>query len=276
MTRSELPDNWQDLAAGYVLDNLSDEETVVWKTLLNDHPELADELEELNSSFNVLADTVSMHHPPDRLLSQIRATAQAELKPSISPTSSDPSLNSWVPRNSSTRLKQWTQWGGAIAATIMAVLGVQLYSLRSQLHQSRETIANLERQLQQVQTQAQTVSPVVHTLQQPGTLIYNLEGSSLANAASGRLILSHEQTVIIVVQNLPELTQGKVYRLWAALPTQSKLTYCGQFNNTPQGVVQLTPSSNHCSENPTLMVITIDAATDPITRGGPIVMQGRI
>jgi HAMP domain-containing protein len=273
MTRSELPDNWQDLAAGYILNNLSDEEVVSWEKLLEQYPEISNELEELRSAFDVFADTVPSYHPPDRLSSQIRAMAQTKLE-TMPPQ--PPALQPGALSKSSNRLSVLTRIGGAIAASIIAVLGVQFYFLHSQLQRAKTTIEILERELQQAQAQAQTARPILHTLQQPGTLIYSLEGSNLANAASGQLVISNQRDVIILVQNLPELSEGKVYRLWAALPIKTGLLYCGQFNSNTQGVIQLTPPSNQCGEHPTEVVITLDAATDPTTRGGSVVMQGRI
>ncbi|MBD2464449.1 anti-sigma factor [Oscillatoria sp. FACHB-1407] len=280
MARSELPDNWQDLAAGYVLNNLSDEEVASWEALIEEHPELSNELEELQSTLNLFADTLPMYQPSQQLLGQIRATAQAEWEMVEPSQSSIPVSGSFREQGSkpvmNDRFRVLTSVGGAIAASVIALLGFQLYSLQSQLQQANATIQTLERDLQQAQTQAQSIRPVVNTLQQPGTLIYSLEGSDLANTASGRLVVSDEQEVIILVRNLPELPSGRVYRLWAALPTQTTLTYCGQFNSNTQGIIQLTPSSRQCGDNPTQMIITVDGATDPTTKGGPVVLQGRI
>lgn len=273
MTRSELPDNWQDLAAGYVLNNLSEDEVAFWENLLQQHPELSEEVEAFQSMLHVFADVVPMHNPPDKLLAQIHSAMQTGLT-----ASHTPQVSMLQPKTSGQfgdRGRGGWQIGGAIAASIIALLGFNLYSLRSDLQQASVTIQKLERELQLAQAQIQTVRPVVNTLQQPGGLIYSLEGSKLANAASGRLVLSDSREVIIIVQNLPELPAGKVYRLWAAFPQKTGLTYCGQFNSNTQGVIQLASSSNHCTEDPTQVVVTLDAVTDPTTRGGPIVMQGQ-
>jgi anti-sigma-K factor RskA len=276
MARSELPDNgsnnWQDLTAGYVLGNLSDEEIESWERLVQQYPELCDEIKQFQSTFNVLAETVPMYPPSGQLLNQIRAAAKVALDTKTVPS---PVQSPTLLRRASDRTILLMRWGGAIAASVMAVLAVQTVSLRAQLQQAKTQIANLDRKLQEVQQQAQSVPPVVNTLQQPETLIYSLEGSDLANTAAGRLILSRQQEIIIVVQNLPELPEGEVYRLWADLPKETELTYCGQFNSNTQGLIQLTPS-RQCGEDPTQMIITLDAITDPTTRGGPVVMQGRI
>lgn len=274
MARSELPDNWQDLAAGYVLENLSEEEVAFWHLLVQQHPELISEVEALQSLFNDLGEGVPRHRPPDGLRDRIRIAARSQFATGMFPASAT---------RTRPRLHRWSSLGGAIAAGMIVLLGVQLYSLQSQLQQSRAAIATLERQLQQskrdlqqARDQARAVQPVVSTLQQPDTRIYSLQGSNLANAASGRLVMSDQREVIIVVQNLPELPQDKVYRLWADVPNQLGLTYCGQFNSNAQGIIQFTPSSRQCGANPTQMLITVDAITDPTTRGGPVVMQGRI
>lgn len=273
MIRSEPPENWQDLAAGYVLGNLSDEEALIWKQLLQDYPELSDQLEDFEDSFDVFADVVPMHQPPNSLLNQIRAAAQtqSETPPVISRSSS----HGAAPR-SSARLKQMVGIGGAIAAGIIAVLGLKVYSLSTELQSVNAKVQDLEREIQVANAQSQTVRPILNSLQQPGTLVYSLQGSTLANAASGSLVMSNEKDVIIAVKNLPELPEGQVYRLWADLPSATALTYCGQFNSNTQGLIQLVPSSARCGENPRQMIITIDAVTDPITKGGPIVMQGQI
>ncbi|GAP93752.1 anti-sigma factor [Leptolyngbya sp. NIES-2104] len=137
-------------------------------------------------------------------------------------------------------------------------------------------IETLEHNLQQAKLRDQKLRPVLNSLQQPGTRIYSLQGSDRANAASGSLVMSTEQNrAIILVQNLPELPSGQVYRLWARLPSKASLAYCGQFNVNAQGVVQLQPSSI-CGANPTQMLITLDAIADPTTKGGPVIMQSRV
>ncbi len=275
MVRLELPDNWQELATGHVLDNLSDEEQLVWQQIQH-HPDVAEAVDAMRDTFNVFADVIPMHQPPAGLLGKIQAAAQ---QPSVSVIRSQPRLLTVPPvsaARSSDRLKPLLGLSGAIAATLVAALGWRVYTIGSALQQAKADIQTLERSLQQAQAQDQSFRPIINTLQQPGTLIYSLHGSTLANAASGSLVLSTQKQVIVVVQNLPQLPDGQTYRLWADLSTQSALTYCGQFNSNREGVIQLTPSSDLCGDRPKQMPITIDATTDPTTKGGPVVMQGQV
>jgi len=274
MVRLELPDNWQELATGHVLGNLSNEEQLVWEQIQH-HTDVAEAVEALRDTFNVFADVIPMHQPPARLLGKIQAAAQRP-EPTVNPSLRLLAVPSTAAAHSSDRRNWLVGLSGAIAATLVAALGWRVYALSITLQQAKAEIQTLERSLQQAQAQDQSLRPVVNTLQQPGTLIYSLHGSTLANSASGSLVLSTQKQVIVVVQNLPQLPDGQTYRLWADLSTQSALTYCGQFNSNREGVIQLTPSSDRCGDRPKQMLITIDATTDPTTKGGPVVMQGQV
>lgn len=295
MAPTERPDNWQDLAAGYVLNNLDDEEQKVWEQLIAQHPEWAEDAESLQVSWNALADTVPMETPPARMLDRIHARIEAgtdasshfaPVVPGVSLPSapSSPALDvGRMPAAGGQMWRRCAQVGGAIALGIIAILALQLRRIndqyqvaQAQLDQRQAEIVSLTRELRQAEQQARSVRPVVRSLQQPGTLTYSLAGSNLAATASGQLVLSATNEVLIIVRNLPTLDEGQVYRLWAALPQETGLLYCGQFQSNDQGIIQLTPSSQQCSEQPDQMIITLDAITDPTTQGGPVVLQGAI
>ncbi|MBD2777119.1 anti-sigma factor [Iningainema tapete] len=265
MVNSQLPNNYQDLIAGYILNNLSDEEAAVLENLLNEHPELHQEVDSFHNAFDVFADVVPIE-PPEHLRTNILAAATNSL---ASVEQAPLQVAQTIPQP--TRVKLIIGIGGAIAASLITVLGLRTYQLSFELQQANAKIQNLQRNLQQ----AQNISPVLSTLQQPKTLLYSLEGSG--NSASGSLVMSAEKKqVIILVQNLPQLPQGRVYRLWAKIPTHTSLTYCGQFNSNTQGYIQITVLSDNCGASPTQMLITLDAITDPTTQGGPLIMQSRI
>ena len=327
MVHLELPDNWQDLAVGYVLNNLSEEEAWIWEMLLKEYPELHAETQTLEKAFNGLADIVPLYQPPASLLKKIHSTIETQSHqpqpqvigqeqfpsslegsttalspPSVHqhrsphvrpnpllrhPVQALPHPSSWHGASDGSgqgfwRINRITQIGGVIVASIIAALVVQNHTLQTRfqqtdtaLQQANTEIKSLNRQLRQARTLTQSTRPVVQTLQQPGSLIFSLTGSNLATTASGRLVMSEEQQVVLVVQNLPQLPEGKIYRLWAALDTKD-VVYCGQFNSNVEGIIQLTPPSDHCGENPSQMLITLDAITDPTTQGGPVVMKSGI
>ena len=264
MVSAELPENWQDLIAGYVLGNLSEEEAAIVDQLLSDRPELMQEVQAFQDAFHSLAEVIPTEQPPARLRETILSSVGREFN-------GEPSRSS-VALNRPPRSRWMVGAGGAIAAGILLALGLRIASLNAQLQQANAKIETLQQDLQQ----AQTARPILNTLRQPGTLVYSLQGSDRANAASGSLVMSAEKNqVIILVNNLPELPSGQIYRLWAKVPTETTLAYCGQFNTNEQGFVQLTPSDDICGANPTQMFITIDALSDPTTRGGPVMMQTR-
>ncbi|MCU0548839.1 MAG: anti-sigma factor [Leptolyngbya sp. Prado105] len=262
MVSAELPENWQELIAGYVLGNLSSEEAVLVERLLKEHPELQQEVEAFQDAFSLVSESAPLRHPSADLRDRILGAEDH--------SSAQPTLFMH-------RFKRVAGLGSVIAAsTMLLILGWRVTSLNTQLQQANSRVETLARDLQQAKLQNQTIRPVLNTLQQPGTLVYSLQGSDRANAASGSLMMSSDQNkVIIVVQNLPELPSGKIYRLWAKVPVETTLAYCGQFNSNAQGFVQLTPSASICGKNPTQMFITIDALSDPTTKGGPVIMQSR-
>ncbi|GAB4466697.1 MAG: anti-sigma factor [Elainellaceae cyanobacterium] len=237
------------------------------------------EVAQLQSTFHLLGEAVPQREPPPQLLQKIRAAASDSFValPAVAANSSA-SLNGFRPAKAATtgRWKWAAGLGGAIAAAVIAALGIRVATLQAQLQQSKAKIQTLEQDLRQAKADDQALRPILTTLQQPDTLIYSLSGSNLAEAASGSLVVGEAETVTILVKNLPELPEGQVYRLWADLPTQTSLTYCGQFNSNTDGIIQLTPSSGLCGKTPRQMLITVDAATDPTTRGGPVVMKGEI
>lgn len=271
---SKIPDDWQELIAGNALDDLSQEEILNLENLLQDNPELLSEVEAFDDAFNCLAYTVPQLEPPQKLRENILATAQASI------TNSEQSQPISQPPITATNPQKPFQLilgiGGAIAASIITILGLRTQLLSFQLQQANTEIETLKTELRQANEQNQNIRPVLSTLKQSGTLVYTLQGSERANSASGSLVMSADKQVILLVNNLPQLSAGQVYRLWAKVPTEVSLAYCGQFNTNNQGLIQFTPSSDICGAKPTQMLITIDAISDPTTKGGPLVMQSRI
>jgi hypothetical protein len=271
MVSAELPDNWQELIAGYVLSNLTDDEVLQVERLLNDHPHLLQEVEAFQNAFQGFAQAVPPCQPPEHLRDKILVAAQRHLT-AASTGQTLPKARQRFGFGTGVVLRA----GAIIAASALLILGWRVASLSRQLQQANAKIEALEHNLQQAKLQSQTIQPVLNTLQQPGTLIYSLQGSDRANTASGSLVMSVERnTMIILVQNLPELPAGQIYRLWAKVPKATSLAYCGQFNTNAEGFIQLTPSAQVCGANPSQLLITIDALSDPTTKGGPVMMHSR-
>jgi len=63
-----------------------------------------------------------------------------------------------------------------------------------------------------------------------------LKGMDMASAASGSIVMTPgEPKVVLILQNLPVLPEGKFYQLWAVV--NGEKIPSGQFNASSQGKV---------------------------------------
>jgi anti-sigma-K factor RskA len=269
-----LPENWQELMAGYALGDLSPEEAEAMQRLLAENPGLTLEVASLQEVLALVPYALSQQAPPPQLRERILAAAylqpdtqppaqsiasaaQSEMQPApVLPLPFRPAAERLTPRSSPWISRAYAM-GGAIAAAALLALGVDNYRLRQESQEAKSVIA---------------------ALQQRGTQTYTLEGTDQANAASGSLVVAQGQRVIIVAKNLPVLPAGQVYRLWA-MPSNSKTpAFCGQFNARTEDAVTtqwLAPEAT-CQSTTVQMLITSEKASDPPVPKGTLVMRSRI
>jgi hypothetical protein len=272
MTRSAIPDHWQELMAGYVLGDLSPEEAEELQHLLAEHPELAVEVALLQESLALMPFGLPQQTPSPQLREAILATAQrTTVQPSQLEQTVDSPDDRFLPSNLSSHTahfsspsrrfrsgRPWVSWiGGAIAAAAIVALSLDNYQLRQENRQ---------------------VQTVITALQQRGTFTYALEGTDQAHSASGSLVVADGREVIILAKNLPVLPAGQVYRLWAMPRSGNNPTYCGQFSSSQAGRVSthwLAPAAT-CESTTVQMLITAEKASDPPIPKGSLVMKSRI
>ncbi|NJO40485.1 MAG: hypothetical protein HC769_19060 [Cyanobacteria bacterium CRU_2_1] len=255
MTRSALPENWHDLMAGYALGNLSPEEAEQFQRLLTENPDLTEEVDRLQEVLALMPYSLSEQEPPPHLRDSILNTAQASTQP---PKLFEEHLSELPLRVEPKRRRNlsWRGLGGAVAAAALLALAVQNNVLRQQAAQNEAIISALE---------------------QPGTSVHSLQGTEQAPDAFGSVIVTRNQQVAIVAQNLPELPSDRVYRLWA-MPAESSIpSYCGQFNTTPSGTIsiQWIAANASCNSGAVQLLITSEFATDPFVPKGELVMRSQ-
>jgi anti-sigma factor RsiW len=241
MTPSALPDDWQDLIAGYASGDLSPEEAERFQHLLVMHPELATEVEDLQALVALMRYTPPEQTVPpdlrDRLLTQAQTLPQYSRSQATSPLAR---LNRvWV--------------GGAIAALALVALGIDNYRLRQSLQQSQE---------------------LVQLLRQPNIQLYAMRGTEEQPQAFASLVINPTQAeATIVTQNLQPLPPGEAYRLWAVVENHTDPVYCGQFSSQSDGAIAhwRLPTADCIAPNQVL--ITLDIADSPPVPAGPLVLQ---
>jgi anti-sigma-K factor RskA len=257
MTNFPIPDNWQELVAGYVLNDLDPQENTLFQQLVATYPDVVQDVYRIEEVFALIAYTLPQQELPMQLRAQILHSIQAE-------TMGSPLyVSGWLDRprmlfddrvlDSDPNL--WMKLSGAIVAIVLLMLSVNSYRLSQQLARANAIIAEL---------------------QQPGSLMYTLNGtSSLANA-SARLVITRDlKHAILVAHNLPQLPTGKIYRLWAASTESRDIAFCSEFNSDRNGrVVAKLPLANLvCSTKVKQVLVTTEASHDLLTPKGKIVLQ---
>ena len=239
----EHPEHLQNLLAGYVLGDLTPEEAVQVKQLLDHKPELLSELNQLQSTLAVLPLSLPVTSLPQQLESRILQAAQSE--GSTTTRSSGKSI-------SQIRRRPW-KWGLAVAAVIIAGLGIETYRLHQQLaatqldnHRLHQQLTTAQATLDQIRknelvTTRQELSryqEAVNLLRQPNNRFLTLKGTSSTLQSSGSLVIvPTKESAILVLRDVASLPESKVYRLWALV--DGKKVICGDFQPNAQGEVFL-------------------------------------
>ncbi|WP_019498848.1 anti-sigma factor domain-containing protein [Pseudanabaena sp. PCC 6802] len=206
-SQQPLPEHLEELAAGYVLNALSPEETVELERYLQENPASLARIEQLQEVMGLMA-----HLSP-------RLTAPLHLKTKIMGA-----VRSSVAELPRARRLPKPDWGKVVLAAIALAtlaLGVDNYYLRQKLTSVKMTFdSNRE---------------VVETY------VFELRGTPAAVNASGKVILDlHTGKALFGLHNLPTLPEGEAYYLWAF--TQDKKILCGKFNTTSTGqIVSVLP-----------------------------------
>jgi hypothetical protein len=311
MARVELPEDWQELLTGYVLNDLSPEETATFERLRAEHPEFASEILAYQQAFAQLAYAAPRRSLPNDFKATVMATATAitavppiaiEIAQPLPP--SRPTLQGMAGAASAETVppttrepRQWSQtrrivWGGgAIAALALVTLGIDNLRLRQQVQdvaKLRSQVQDQAIQIQQLQQRQTNLTTVLASLQQPNAKIRTLEAIPLdsdtaakvpvdtANASMKLVLVPGQRQVVLAANQLPTLPDDQVYRLWALPEASNQPIYCGQFNPDDKGVSEWQAPQASCSSVPHRLLVSVDKATDPITGHGPLVMQSQV
>lgn len=262
MMETPLPDNWQDLLAGYVLGNLTEGEEETFAQLLVQHPELEAELFHLQETMALLPHALPQQEPPASLKQKILVGMQPATAETPSPRKEA------NPRRSQNR---WFLLSGIGAIAVLVSVLLDNLSLRQRLQIAQNDLQESQQKLGKTQE-------VVSTLQQPDLQVFVFEGVGEAKQASASLmVVPRQRQVTIVSHNLPTLTAQQVYRLWAVSEKAKTPVYCGEFTNK----ADRTPATNWsipdqiCISNVTKMLITRDRAADPPLPRGTLLLQSK-
>jgi hypothetical protein len=211
MNNSFNIEHFKILAAGFVVDNLNPEENAEFHLLLNQHPELISEVEDLQGVLKELVDGFIEVEPPANLLSKIMI--EAELKPvgEIEQNQTPAIVN---------KSPQWIKFVGAFAALLIVTLLMDNYQLRNNLAVVNDQHQKLTQDLEKIQE-------IKSLLQSPKTRLVTLESMNNKHPNYGSIIINpQKQKAVIMFENLAAPPPGKVYLLWTIIANE-KLP-CGE------------------------------------------------
>lgn len=264
MTRSDIPDNWHDLIAGYTLGNLTPAEQAQLEQLLQAHPELHPELQAYESAMAQLPQILPEQPPSADLEATILRALHLEQRDDERPA---------------LQLVQRpfpVGWGvgAAIAAGLIAALGWSNYQMRQEIAVKQQALSEANQQVQQLQENQRKMETVLASLRVTDKTVHSLQGTGALAGASGNVItLAQERRAVLVLYNVPSLPPQQVYRMWADTPADEDLLYCGQFSPQEDDTVELLLPHDGCSGPAQQVLITVDPITAPTDSGGELVMQ---
>ncbi|MEO8891152.1 MAG: anti-sigma factor [Coleofasciculaceae cyanobacterium] len=250
MTEREIPEQLAELMAGYVFGNLTPEEAEALQQQLTEHPELYREIDDLQEALELLPYALPTVEPPPGLRSTLLKNIEhPELRqqPSVS------------------RIKNRLMIGsgilGGVAALLALAMGLDNYYLRQQITT--------------IQAQVARQKELIVMLQQPNTRLVSLKGMDQASTASGSIVVTPgEPKVVLILQNLPVLPQGKFYQLWSVVNNQ-KIPW-EKFAANEQGRVFVKLDLPSDSTQLKTLAITIETSPAPKNPTGPMIMTSQL
>lgn len=239
-----------ELAADYVVGNLSAEEADEFARLMVENPQIRAEVDHLEKTVGLMLNELPMMEPPshlrDSVLAGVKMSAAAPPVVQRSPLT-------------------WILAAVAAGATVLSLgLGLNNYRLR---------LAN-----QQLQDELFAVMPAQQAqliLQQSGTRFYDFAGTAEAEAAFGNMIVdTDELTAAIAFKNLEPLAADQTYALWVSY--QGQYIPCGNFQTSEDGTVFATlemPDIYQSRPWVKDVIVTVESADLPAQPTGPVVAQ---
>ncbi len=241
-----LSEQEQLLVAGFVLGDLTAEETARLKQLAATNPDIRREIRAMQTSLELMPQALPLATPPPHLRQRIVTTAltttdpaaesatpsgetASTLEPVAPPApSGTPSSQALLSRPSilTRRSRSIVKWLAALVTLFALLLAADNIRLRNQLQLAQE----------------QHLNRVAEILQQPTSRLIALEGGQ--NEATGTLLFTpgNWSEVIVSLANLPPLPPDRIYRMWLSLDN-GDVILCGEFNPESDGsvFVRFTP-----------------------------------
>lgn len=212
-------EKFEQLCAGYVLHTLDDDERQEFEQMLKDASEEERALyQSMQSAANQLAFTVKGTEPgpavKEQLMSHIRSDDEELVE-------KDTSAASEITKETEEPKDGFDWFSFAIAASfalLIITLSVIFYSfsLNSEINKLESQIEQQESQIAELENDLREKEEMLTVLGVPEVEIVVLAGMEVNPNGYGKVIWSDEnQQMVLQASNLPAVSQGKEYQLWA-------------------------------------------------------------
>ncbi len=275
MNSSISPTEWSELLAGYVLGDLTTAEITAVEEYLASSIVAQQELQKLQAALSLVSDTT----PLMVMSADVAPATAAELasldrlrERVVSPISAP------IVQVQKQPILSWLGWGlGAISTILAATLGWQNYQLDQQLTVARQEVeqqqAKLQQSGQQLTVAQQEIQNQQVLLRQSGNKLLAIDGMDAGGKSTGSLVMSPAMdTAVLVLQKVPALPAGKVYRMWAVMGANEMA--CADFVPNKSGQVFQKVSVKEWQSAKTVVVTIESAKESPIPEGDAVMMGG--
>jgi Anti-sigma-K factor rskA len=276
MNSSIPPVEWSELLAGYALGDLTAAEITTVEAYLASSIVAQQELQKLRAALSLVTETA----PLMAISTEVIPATTAEI------ASLDRLRNrivsSITPAVARARKKQilpWLGWGLGAASTILAaIFGWQNYQLDRQLTLARQEVQQQKSELwqseQQLTVSQQEIQSQQVLLRQSGNKLLAIDGIDAGGKSTGSLVMSPAMdTAVLVLQQVPALPVGKVYRMWAVIGDEDMA--CADFVPDKSGQVFQKVSVKKWQSAKTVVVTIESAKESPIPEGDAVMMGGK-
>jgi anti-sigma-K factor RskA len=248
------PQEKQELLADYVLGEVTPAQAEAVQKMLVDHPELQAELNSLQETLALLTLSLPESAPPADLKGRILQLADLETLTPVSDTS-----RPGRPPSMMAQLNLGTLAIGALMLTVITALGLSNYRLQ-------QRVAILEN--------SNNLATIID--HSPGyNHLVNLQGTDNAPQANGAVVvMPKNEQVTMMLYNLPPLSPGQNYHLWA-ISNDQKID-CGQFQPDAQGRVIKELPLEDVMMTSTQLLVTIESRQPNLGSPSTTVMVGQI
>jgi hypothetical protein len=239
-----------ELIAGFILDDLNASELEQFSQLVASQPELETEIDQYAEVYANLAQ-IAIATPSSALRS--RTLSQIHIPKSFAQKSPQKELLT------KSIQKPWTTpILTCVSLVLAASLGFYSYLLRQELNLIEAQVIQRD---------------AIAMLQESNTILTGLKGMDSAIAATGNLVTTpgHNQAVL-VIRNLPALTPGQFYFVWAVV--NGKKVACNKFEPNSEGVVLAKVAMPNAKIDS--LVITVESSSQLNQPQGPMVMTSNV